>query len=458
LDERDIILDNLEVAETRYINSFQPITPTPSPSLRSTLPLPAVPGSSATHPVEGHNPSDPHRGFLSNLTVRRGSRSSSTRTSSSDPVGDLKSQISRPRALKGSYARSRKGYAPVMTGPTYPPNLSQDFSATKGKGRAMPVVRSQTKTPTTYLAPSQYYKLNGVKGVSGGALSSENDIQKVTKSNAGFIRTPSLGSTIRGKLSRTRFLENNRDSAVMGKMPIGTRMAVDEQGVLTPIEPSAGPNHPVQDTLSGDEETVAHDREEPTASTLNPDQTIPEDEEMVYVDDASGVPYDQNVNPSRARPRPPKADRTAAPASLRETFPMRSGGKGSATNTEEDPPHLRLQSHQPFHRPISGLDHDALGAIYANIRHWRGELKAINREIAEVQESTFQDIAEGRNIKGWILVGKGLRFLPGVEMIEGRSKEDIRWDELQRGGGVWSDIAFWVAVCMIGMLLGVGRE
>ncbi|KIM28865.1 hypothetical protein M408DRAFT_16235 [Serendipita vermifera MAFF 305830] len=446
IDERDIILDNLEVAETRYISSFQPITPSPSPSLRSTLPLPAVPGSSATHPVEGHNPSDPHRGFLSTLTRRRGSvRPISMTSTSSDPLRDLKNQISRPRPLKGSYARSRKGYTPVMTGPTYPPNLSQDFSTTKGKGRPMPSMKTQTKTPTTYLAPSQYYKLNGVKGVSGGKLGSESEIQNAGRSRDGLNRAG----------TGTKFIENTRDSTVMGKLPLGTHMMVDEQGVLSPADPTLGPNHPAQDTtLSGNaaDEENARRGEEPTASTFNADRTIPEDQEMVFVDDASEIPHDQYANPSRARPRPPKQANTAA---SRDTFPMRPG-KGLAANTEEDPPHLRLQAQQPFHRPITGLDHDALGAIYTEIRHWRGELKAINKEIADVQETDFQDLAEGRNIKGWILVGKGLRFLPGIEMIEGRSKEDIRWDELQRSGGVWSDIAFWIAVCVIGLLLGAG--
>jgi hypothetical protein len=137
---------------------------------------------------------------------------------------------------------------------------------------------------------------------------------------------------------------------------------------------------------------------------------------------------------------------------------MRSGSNRTGTETEEEPPHLRLQARQPFHRPISGLDHESLGAIYTDIRHWRGALKAINQEIVDLQERGFEDIAEGTGVKGWILVGKGLRFLPGVQMIEGRSKEDIRWDELQRGDGLWSDVAFWTAVCMIGVFLGVGRE
>lgn len=176
------------------------------------------------------------------------------------------------------------------------------------------------------------------------------------------------------------------------------------------------------------------------------------------VDDARDVPHDQKANPSsgRARARPAKAYRV--PPSQRETFPMRPVKKGSGGSTEQPPPHLRLQARQPFHRPISGLDHENLSAIYADIRHWRSALKTINAEIAEEQEKGFEDIAEGHGVKGWILVGKGLRFLEGVQLIEGRSKEDIRWDEIQSGGGIWSDIAFWVAICVIGILLGVGCQ
>ncbi|KAG8822531.1 hypothetical protein FRC17_009553 [Serendipita sp. 399] len=455
LEERDIILDNLEIAEARYISSFQPITPSPSPSLRSTVPLPTIPAS----PTDGQNTSDSNAGIFSTLSRKVKSRPMSISSSSSDPNRDLKSQISRPRPLRGTYSRDTRGYTPMIAGPVYPPNLSQNIQTTKNRGRnrsnSATTAEHSDKTPTTYLAPSQYYKLRGVTGASGGRLGSEQELSRVTKGEGQASRTNGFGDAIRSKLTGTRFLEVNRDSTVHGKIPLGSKLAVDEQGVLSPIELSKGPNYGAQDE-------EGH-MQEPTSSTFyqrdlahTPEGgTSVEDHEMVVVEDASEIPEDLHANPASARPRPPKQGRSLIPPSVRETFPMRAP-KGSGSGAEEPPPHLRLQSHQPFHRPISGLDHDALSAIYANIRHWRGALKAINREIADVQEQGFEDLAEGQNIKGWVLVGKGLRFLPGVELIEGRSKEDIRWDELQRGDGMWSDIAFWVAVCVIGLLLGVG--
>jgi hypothetical protein len=117
------------------------------------------------------------------------------------------------------------------------------------------------------------------------------------------------------------------------------------------------------------------------------------------------------------------------------------------------PPHLRLQPQQPFVRPLSGLDHDQLGKIYADIGLWRSRLKNINVEIAEAQHDSYNDIADGVNIKGWLLVGRGIHFLYGTEMIEGRSKDDIRWPELQHDGGLLSTVAFWIAVVMTGFCL-----
>lgn len=326
-----------------------------------------------------------------------------------------------------------------MTGPTYPPNLSSNLAVTRrGRGRqgSSAAGTSTDKTPTTYLAPSQYYKLKGMQGASGGPLEAEKDIETIGRDREGGT---SFGKMVKDRFAGTKFLEVNRDSTLLGKLPLGSRVAVDEHGVLNPIEPSKGPNDPVQDRLAGEGN---HQREGS------------DDHDLIVIDEAEGIPSDTHANPPGARPRPPRAGTIAA--SLRDTFPMRSGSNRMGTDQEEEPPHLRVQVRQPFHRPISGLDHDVLGAIYADIRHWRGALKAINKEIAEVQEAGFADIAEGRGVKGWILVGKGLHFLPGVQLIEGRSKEDVRWDELQRSGGVWSDVAFWTAVCMIGILLGVG--
>ena len=108
-------------------------------------------------------------------------------------------------------------------------------------------------------------------------------------------------------------------------------------------------------------------------------------------------------------------------------------------------------------RPLSGVDHDALGVIYSDINHWRWKLKVINTEIAEVQRECYNDIADGARIKGWLMVGRGLRYLPGIQLIEGRAKEDIRWDELQYEGDWTRSMMWWLAVIMIGFMLGVGR-
>lgn len=105
---------------------------------------------------------------------------------------------------------------------------------------------------------------------------------------------------------------------------------------------------------------------------------------------------------------------------------------------------------------MSGLDHHDLGMVYADISNWRTRLKAINAEIADAQRDSYNDIADGARIKGWLMVGKGLRFLPGIELIDGRSKEDIRWDELQHQGSAGNRTVYWILVVILFVLLAAG--
>ena len=164
-----------------------------------------------------------------------------------------------------------------------------------------------------------------------------------------------------------------------------------------------------------------------------------------------GEEYDEQT--LRRRPRPPRMKNDD---SRRETFPLRN--KGPASEEEQPPPHLRVQSRGPFVRPLSGLDHDDLGGIYGDITIWRQKLKSINAEIFDVQREGYNDIAEGANVKGWLMVGRGLRFVPGIQLIEGRAKEDIRWDELQNEGGPLRLTSYWTIVITTGILLRIGRE
>ena len=105
---------------------------------------------------------------------------------------------------------------------------------------------------------------------------------------------------------------------------------------------------------------------------------------------------------------------------------------------------------------MSGLDHQDLGVVYADISNWRTRLKGINAEIADAQRESYNDIADGARIKGWLMVGKGLRFLPGIELIDGRSKEDIRWDELQHQGAAGNRAVYWILAAFLCVLLAAG--
>jgi calcium permeable stress-gated cation channel len=70
----------------------------------------------------------------------------------------------------------------------------------------------------------------------------------------------------------------------------------------------------------------------------------------------------------------------------------------------------------------------------AQIQSRRTRLKTINEDIQIAQEDGYQAIADGAFVKGWLLTGRGLWFLSGLQLIEGRVKEDVRWDVLQLEG------------------------
>jgi len=214
--------------------------------------------------------------------------------------------------------------------------------------------------------------------------------------------------------------------------------AVDEMGYHDNGRPSAWHYESPEDlasTAHGGPSTVQEEDEEQTTSPYSPSEE------------------------GMARPRPPKPQ-TPPPPERRSTFAMRSKPLPQVNGADEEvpPPHLRLQTQQPFVRPASGMDHEDLGAVYDSIRVWRSRLKAINIEIAEAQEENYLHIAEGNNVKGWLLLGCGLRHLPNVHLFEGRSKEDIRYDVLQTEHGKLDSIVFWTVVGMVVILLGAGRK
>ncbi|KAJ7597412.1 hypothetical protein C8J56DRAFT_920009 [Mycena floridula] len=356
IDERDAILENLEIAETRYINSFKLSTPDPS--------------------IADFQPS---------------------------PQDSTRLHISRPKALAGKSPRRKRSFNPAFA--------------------------SSSLAPIGFVAPSQYYKLRGVHGVSGGRFSEST------------YEVPEYPDTVNSQ-SGSRFQELTQPSS----LPLGSRFTVDESGRLisTPSESSSfvpdpklyGPNHgpfPTEDDKSGLEPL--------------------EEEEWVDVDktpesEPNGPP--PHSSSRRAMRQDPSS------STKRETFPFRKKAIVDPDDVVPPPPHLRVQPSQPFVRPLEGMNYDDLGLVYNDITRWRTNLKAINAAITDAQHDAYTDIAEGTRIKGWLMVGRGLHFIPGVQLIEGRAKEDIRWDVLQNERNITADFAFWTIMFLTAVLLAAG--
>jgi hypothetical protein len=303
------------------------------------------------------------------------------------------------------------------------------------------------------VAPSQYYKLRSVQGVSGGRFA-----------DSGIDQQPSLSESINSRVIGSRFLEVNRNSVAYGRLPLGSQVIVEKSGQLGPgsglnsvafsttiPDPRRfGPNYGIEssDATEVDEHGMRHAQEGDILDDEWVDLT--KDAPMDFDSDFNGPPP---AGPSSFMRRPKKEPVSAA---RRETFPLRRDG-----NTEPEslpPPHLRLQPSQPFVRPQDGLNFDDLGHVYADITQWRSRLKVINAEIGDAQGESYNDIADGARIKGWLMVGRGLRFLPGIQLIEGRAKEDIRWDVLQNERSILDTLVLWAVVAVIVVFLAAGCE
>lgn len=309
--------------------------------------------------------------------------------------------------------------------------------------RRQPLARNASAVPTSYVAPSSYYRLRNFSRTNSATASLSGDT--------------SFGDRVHSRVIGSRFQELNRDSRLLPAVPYGSIVQLGKAGELEPVheaipDPSQyGPNH----------------GEEPSSSHLGPYQTTDNPRQWSHLQNVSDyemvdIPPSDELTPNEeqgqqgesdglVRPRPPRANATNVSSSARETFAMRGASEDPSTNP---PPHMRLQLQPPFVRPLSGLAHEQLTAIYDDIRHWRSSLKVANKEIADLQNDIYTNIADGNRITGWLLCGRGIRFIPGIKMIEGRSKNDIKWHELQREGNHLSELGFWVTTTMVSALVG----
>ena len=111
----------------------------------------------------------------------------------------------------------------------------------------------------------------------------------------------------------------------------------------------------------------------------------------------------------------------------------------------------------PIVEPQSQRHHPYLKSIYDQIKNWRQHFKAMNDNVETEQQRIYFNIRNGISVRGWLLVGRGIHFLPGIRMIPGRSKDDVRWRELQNNGGNISRIYFWVVATAVSLVLAIIR-
>jgi calcium permeable stress-gated cation channel len=329
----------------------------------------------------------------------------------------------------------------------------------RGRRAMNPAYANSSLAPTSFVAPSQYYKLRNVQGVSDGRFSDFEPLQS------------NFSDSVNSRVVGSRFQEVNRNSVAYGRLPLGSHVRLDNTGELKPSTPtgtstppdfSRGPNYSIEETdefnnrrraKEGSGEDAGIEDESDWVDVMREAPIIFSDESEQPSGSgvvSSGTAVESPLIPP-ARPRPDREQEYSD--SRRETFPLRPKAPASNESSGVIPPHLRLQPQQPFVRPLSGVDHDNLGDVYTQIREWRTKLKQINADINDLQQQAYIDIADGTNIKGWLMVGRGVRFVPGVVMIEGRSKEDIRWDVLQHERTVWDSAAMWTLVVLMAVIL-----
>ncbi|KAJ6620255.1 hypothetical protein B0H10DRAFT_2163535 [Mycena sp. CBHHK59/15] len=298
-----------------------------------------------------------------------------------------------------------------------------------------PAFAASSLAPTSFVAPSLYYKLHRVQGVSGGQFGGEGAV------TASGEEPPSLSQTINSRVIGSRFQEVNRNSLAYGRLPLGSHVRVDESGELGPTDETGddehgwlpipnprrfGPNH-------GLESSSEMDSEKEEADWVDIWKERPGTEDSV--DNERPGPSSPFKRSMRQRPSPREEPEQPSTSTKRETFPFRrrlTGTTDAGGEAGVPPPHMRLQPTQPFVRPHDGIDFAHLGV--------RG----------------YGDIADGVRIKGWLMIGRGLRHVRGMQLIEGMAKEDIRWDVLQNERGTLDTIVLWCLVGVAAILLAAG--
>ncbi|WWC87156.1 uncharacterized protein L201_002042 [Kwoniella dendrophila CBS 6074] len=212
----------------------------------------------------------------------------------------------------------------------------------------------------------------------------------------------------------SKFREINRDSVLFGgRFDIGQRIKMYNEGnwVVDP-SPQSEETSPLDATPESSEEGPLED-------------VVPDLEQQASLPTISSP-----TSPGRPiSPTSPQSPKIRAPA--RPRIPTRSS-----------------------HR-VSGEGSSPLAAYYKAIRDFRAKFKELNDEIEERQRNKFKEITSvDSTVKGWIVVGKGIRWLPFAELIEGYTREDIMWNNT--GSNNQNDERkFWCKIAGLGAIFSI---
>ncbi|WVQ68925.1 uncharacterized protein L199_007134 [Kwoniella botswanensis] len=265
--------------------------------------------------------------------------------------------------------------------------------------------------PNDFVAPKGFYKIPTVS-------------HPQSQERLNVPVPPSLNLEEAGEPTDSKFKEINRDSAMYGgRFDIGQRIKMDQTGNWVP-DPSPQSEQTNEFDTSPD---TSH--EGPTSERGRNSSDPPHSDEAT-----SGMSTTPIIS-SPTSPGPPVSPTSPySPEELgqRPRIPTRSSHRVSKEGTSP------------------------LAAHYATIRGTRARFKELNMEIEGMQKQKFAEIASTTaGIKGWIIVGKGVRWLPHAELIEGCTKEDILWQNAGAPTRKKDQRTFWLKVLLSGGVMSI---
>ena len=247
---------------------------------------------------------------------------------------------------------------------------------------------------------------------------------------------PSFAENVGARVVGSRFVEVNRDSVFYGgKLPIGQRVKITEDGVMVPDDspPLDGATSQYPEDQPGD-----HEGER---SPLAGEQRIKR---------SLGLPATEF-----SRSTSPAQEPSAHDALLEADRPNATRHK--STDSYVMVPMAATGRNQLL-RPHSSISPAALSDYYNAIGGHRARFKELNEELTQTQGEIYELMAEGKSIIGWIFVGRGVKHLPFAQEIEGRTREDIDWVGIQTGRTKHDHTSFWLKIMLIMLGLAISRE